>query len=428
MEKLCEDLLDTYNTNVLNNAPIELKKAFYNETKRILKNPECTRGRKVLNTLIENHFEKQKPQPKFIGGPQTLTMHMSKIHQKIIYIFGEYHSKDMECDQRFKKAKNEEWGSNKMSVEDFFYNLILTTDVFIDFFFEFPSYSKDLNKYTAMQIGGNSELRMQKLLDYFKKCVQYSTRSDEDCKLARVHYFDIRREDNKEGNFKDTGLLELFRYKVYFIMKRKRKNEWAQQFRNLLSQNQVFIMIMKGLSEKDNNIFLDFWITFFINTNRFVVKELKKVNPDMQDLILNFIRKEILEKTKHLRKMWQHNVPIILNYPHKDKAFVLAMKTIVSDKIIVPLSLVADTYALARVFKNFDMKDIEKAYTGATDQPSKAHNIIIYTGDLHAQTYRKFLDSINFTQIARSGISSFENITCLNMKTIPQPLFSVWPK
>lgn len=266
---------------------------------------------------------------------------------------------------------------------------------------------------------------MQKLLDYFKKCIQYSTRSHEDCKLARVHYFDIRRQDNKEGNFKDTGFFELFKYKVSFIMKRKRKNEWVQEFRNLLSQNQVFIMIMKGLSEKDNNIFLDFCMTFFIHSNKFVVKELKKVDADMQDLILKFIRNEFLEKTKQLRKMWQHNVPIILNYPHKDKAFILAIKTIVSDKIIVPMCLVADTYALSRIFKNFNMNDMEKAYTAATDQPSKAHNIIIYTGDLHAQTYRKFLDSINFTQIARSGISSFENITCLNMKTIPQPLFSV---
>lgn len=425
MEKLCKDLVSTYNTNVLNNAPIELKKAFYNETKRVLKNPECIIGRKVLNTLIQNHFEKQKPQPKFIGGPQTLTMHLSKIHQKIIYIFGEYHSKDMECDERFKKAKNEEWGSNKMSIEDFFYNLILTTDVFIDFFFEFPAYSKNINKYTAMQIGGNPELRMQKLLDYFKKCAQYSTRYDEECKLARFHYFDIRREDNKEGNFKDTGLFELFKYKVSFIMKRKRKNEWAQEFRNLISKNPLYIMIMKGLSEKDNNIFLDFCMTFFINTNRFVVKELKKVDADMQDLILKFIRNEFLEKTKQLRKMWQHNVPIILNYPHKDKAFVLAIKNVVTDKIICPMCLVADTYALSRIFKNFDMNDMEKAYTGATDQPSKAHNIIIYTGDLHAQTYRKFLNSINFNQISRTGISSFENITCLNMKTIQQPLFSV---
>jgi len=427
MDELCENLVYTYNTNVLNNAPIDLKKAFYNETKRVLKNPECIKDRKVLNTLIENHFEKQKPHPKFIGGPQTLTIHISKIHQKIIYIFGEYHSKNMECDERFKKAKNEEWGSNKMSVEDFFFNLILTTDVFIDFFFEFPAYTKDLNKYTAIKISGNPELRMQKLLDYFKKCIQYSTRSDLQCRLARIHYFDIRREDNKKGKFTDASLIILLKSKLYIIMNKYPENEWAGKFRSLLKENSTYVMIMKGLAETNDKYFLDFCMTFFIHTNRFVVKELKKVDPIMKDLILNFIRNEFLEKTKSLRKMWQHNVSIILNYPHKDKAFVLAIKSVFTDKIICPMCLEADTYALARVFKNFDMKDMEKAYTGATDQPSKAHNIIIYTGDLHAQTYRKFLDSIGFTQIARSGISSFENITCLNMKTIPQPFFSVWP-
>jgi hypothetical protein len=160
----------------------------------------------------------------------------------------------------------------------------------------------------------------------------------------------------------------------------------------------------------------------------------------MKFCILDFIRQEFLERTKQLRKIWRHNVPIILKYydyekeketikeKHKDthKAFVLAMKNIVPDKTIIPMALLADTYALARIFKNFDMRDMKKkAYTGATDQPSNAHNIIIYAGDFHSETYRKFLNSINFEQIARSGISSFENITCLNMKKIPQPFFSV---
>ena len=429
MNELCENLVYTYNTNFLDNAPIELKKAFYNETKRVLKNPECISGRKVLNTLIENHFEKQKPQPKFIGGPQTLTMHWSKIHQKMIYIFGEYHSKDMHCDERFgKKAKKEKWGSNKMSVEDFFFKLMLTTDVFIDFFFEFPSYSKETNKYTAVKIANDPELRMQKLLDYFKKCAQHSTRFDTECRLSRVHYFDIRRGDNKKGKIRNTGLLDLLQSKLYNIPNKYPENEWEEKIKSFLNQNPVFKMIMNGLSETNDNIFLDFCMTFFISTEKIIEKELKKVDPDIRDLILTFIRNEFLEKTKSLRKMWQHNVPIILKHPYKYKAFSLAIISIFTDKFIVPMALVADTYALARIFKNFDMRDMKKAYTGATDQPSKAHNIIIYTGDLHAQTYRKFLDSINFTQIARSGISSFENITCLTMKTIPQPLFSVWPK
>jgi len=432
MKKLCTNLVNTYNTNVLNNAPIEIKKAFYNEAKKSSKNPECIRGRKVLKTLIENHFEtdpeKQKPRPKFIGGPQTLTVHWSKIHQKMIYIFGEYHSKDMNCDERFgKKAKKEEWGSNKMSVEDFFFKLMLTTDVFIDFFFEFPSYSKKLNEYTTVKIANDPELRMQKLLDYFKKCVQHSTRFDTECILSRVHYFDIRRGDNKKGKIENTGLLDMLQAKLYTILN-KSKNERDKRFKTFLEQNPVFRMIMNGLAETNDNIFLDFCMTFFINTNKFVVKELKKVDPEMQDLILTFIRKEFLEKTKSLRKMWQHNVPIILKHPYKKKAFNIALNSIFTNKIICSMCLVADTYALARMFKNFNMKDMQKAYTGAIDQPRNAHNIIIYTGDLHAQTYRKFLNSINFTQIARSGLSTFENITCLNMKTIPQPFFSVWPE
>jgi len=443
LEKLCADLVKTYNTNVLKNAPIEIKEAFYNQAKRSSKNPECIKGREVLKTLIENHFEtdpeKQKPQPKFIGGPQTLSVHQSKEYQIMIYIFGERHSNDMHCDERFgKKAKKEEWGRNKMSVEDFFFELISTTDVFIDFFFEFPAYSKGLNKYTVNKIANNPELRMQKLFDYFKKCAEYPTRSDLLCRLARIHYFDIRKED-KNQQLNQVGLFDLFKYDVYYIVNKNRKNklECAQKLRDLLDQNQTYRIIIKSLIEEDDKIFLDFCMTFFIGSNSFIVKELKKVNLDMKDLILDFIRKEFLERTKQLRKIWRHNVPIILKYyekekettkeKHKDthKAFVLAMKNIVSDKTMIPMALLADTYALARIFKNFDMRDMKKAYTGATDQPSNAHNIIIYSGDFHSETYRKFLDSINFKKIARSGISSFENITCLNMKKIPQPFFSV---
>ena len=33
MEKLCTNLVNTYNTNVLNNAPIEIKKAFVEQKK-----------------------------------------------------------------------------------------------------------------------------------------------------------------------------------------------------------------------------------------------------------------------------------------------------------------------------------------------------------------------------------------------------------
>lgn len=37
MEKLCKDLVSTYNTNVLNNAPIELKKSILQQNKTYFK-------------------------------------------------------------------------------------------------------------------------------------------------------------------------------------------------------------------------------------------------------------------------------------------------------------------------------------------------------------------------------------------------------
>ena len=57
-------------------------------------------------------------------------------------------------------------------------------------------------------------------------------------------------------------------------------------------------------------------------------------------------------------------------------------------------------------------------------------NVIIYTGDRHAERYRKFLkEKLNFDQIAQSGLPKTDKkpIYCLDMKTIPQPLFSTWP-
>ena len=72
----------------------------------------------------------------------------------------------------------------------------------------------------------------------------------------------------------------------------------------------------------------------------------------------------------------------------------------------------------------------EKAYKEATDQPDKAHNIIIYAGDLHSQVYRKFLkDVLHFEKIEVAGKEepygeTGESTYCIDIKPITQPLFS----
>jgi hypothetical protein len=97
------------------------------------------------------------------------------------------------------------------------------------------------------------------------------------------------------------------------------------------------------------------------------------------------------------------------------------------------MTIFADAYLLARVFKNFNMSEMEKkAYKGATDQPIHANNIIIYCGNTHANKYRNFLELIGFEEIEHAGDLTEDPAypipntpkNCLDMKKIKQPFFS----
>ena len=89
--KICETLVNTYNSSILNNSDQSLKEAFYNEATKSAEEHDCVKGRKILLSLIKNHFDgTNKPFPDFIGGPASLTFHWSDKYQRQIYIFGEY--------------------------------------------------------------------------------------------------------------------------------------------------------------------------------------------------------------------------------------------------------------------------------------------------------------------------------------------------
>ena len=102
----------------------------------------------------------------------------------------------MDCD-RFDSFDKEE---DFTSIEDYLYKLITNTDVFIDIFAELHTYDKS-GEYPRNYIPyENMNGRIAKLFKKFKKCLQKNTRHDEDCKLARIHYIDIRTETGKKKN------------------------------------------------------------------------------------------------------------------------------------------------------------------------------------------------------------------------------------
>ena len=83
IEKLCEHLKTSYDTNILDNESDIVQQEFLNVS---LKN-RTNSGRKVLMELICNHYSKRvkKPIVEFIGGPKTLTIHWHPVYKKIIY-------------------------------------------------------------------------------------------------------------------------------------------------------------------------------------------------------------------------------------------------------------------------------------------------------------------------------------------------------
>ena len=432
---ICDKLTTTYNTNILDLASDDIKDKFLLTS---LTHRDGNEGKKVLMNLICNHFnkdsDKQKPTPRFIGGPKNLTVHYSKKYNKMIYIFGEYHSDIVDCDTRFgdesTKEKWDEPNSKKMRVEYFLSEFIRTTDVFLDIFLEFPIIPKKEGKYHDYLQPFPANIRLNKLLENFKKCLQRDTRT-EVCKLARIHFFDIRLFDNR-GKLTSTNKTNSFYYKLNNILIFKDKDKKLKRLR-LFVEDKVIKEVLFDLSHPDVEEFKKIWINHLtdLSYNKKELERLENDDPKMKDTILHFIQKEITETVMKYRDMWKKNVNIVLkNDEYTDAEFIDAFTTI-KISILTVNAIYTDLYTLLRIFKTFNMSEMkEKAYKEATDQPDKAHNIIIYGGDFHSQTYRKFFtDILNFENIEVAGKEEpykkrGEKMYCIDMKTIKQPLFS----
>ena len=301
---ICNKLVNTYNTNVLDDPNIDpdIKKEFFNAS---VKYRDGDKGRKVLMDLIYNHeYSSNKPIATFIGGPYTLTVHWSKEYQKMIYIFGENHSDKIECDKvgSFKK------GDVITPIENYLSDLILNTNVFIDLYIEFPVYSKIDKEYNVNFKPFQKNDRVQKLFEQFKKCLQYTTRSAKQCKLARVHYFDARFED-KEGRLEGINLISWYRVEVKYIIDYVASAAQADIFKNLINYNPKIITLLKGLSSKTEEDFLKF-CTSQLHDNYYVNKELDKIkeNPSLKKIILHLAEEQFLDYGIIHRTMLQINI------------------------------------------------------------------------------------------------------------------------
>jgi len=426
--KICENLVRTYNVNVFNEVDSDIQEAFYKEAITSLKDIEIDDNKRyVLLKLIDNHYNPsmKKPTPKFIGGPKNLTVHWSPKYQKIICIFGEKHTKIMNCEEMFGDEAKGEFdvpGSNKMSIEYFLIELLRTTDAFIDIYAEIIGTGKKKKGYHESFSFSYSENRLKKLFDTFKDCIQYETRGHVKCRLSRIHFIDIRGQD-KDGKKEETSLLGFLGIKMLTIYNTNFTEEGLKQsFIRFIINNESIQIALSVMIQPNEEIFKRFFIDQ-LYSSEYISRE------KVPELIKKFIEDKFIKKVMESRDIFIKLIPLLFNIDTDPSIYAKAFED-VNVPILLIDAYMMDLYLLVRLFKKFDMNYIEeKGYIGATDQPERAHNIIIYAGDQHSSTYREFLRNLNFEVIAKTGVfdSDEKTYTCINMDTIKQPLFSEWP-
>ena len=433
LHQICNTLIQTYNTSVLDSSDEHFRDACTLEAKKCADENKHKRryslSREVLAKLIVNHSKQEKkPIANFIGGPKTLTMQWNEEYKKLIYIFGEYHNENTDCD-KFKIGGK----FNEMLIEDYLYQLFKKTDAFIDFYLETGREHKD--------IYGNSRIAL--ISERFKDCL-YDPNSNtnyQKCMLSRMHYFNVRSSasDLTPNRMSDASTM----LNIFLQILKNKKDYDVTRFLVKYRYNTKIKPILKEFSEiKTDKDYYDFW-NKQIDEHTFLNK--KVIKSFMHEKIKSFIKEEIIDANIKITKLVKKVKEVIIivdkykdettglyeldSISDSDYDVLLINLKYIADKLTRVNSCIADYYLLCRIFKQFDL-EIPAIFSSfrKTDEPSEPHNIIIYAGEAHARRVRKFLkNELQFKMIDKKGVENKTKANCIMMEDFPQPFFSNHP-
>ena len=476
---ICEKLILTYNASLIDMLGPELRTACIKEAKKCADSPTWrgTEKRNVLAKLIENYIDaKKSPKstPRYIEGPLNISCHWSQDFQKLIYIFGEFHGNEKDCDKFFKPTDEV-----SISIENFLEEYFLNPIAFTDFLVEIESNVGGYKDDVFFENNGN---RLARIKNLFKECVDSTTRREnEKCNFSRMHYFDIRRGEVKSGeNMDGTIIISLSKSSkflddavsitkdddivpdedtlAYFLQ--DTINFTVKKLKDFYNNNVAILTVLNNCHSDQIN-YADFFMTEF-KQYYFLKKEIDRSKKYFLDLrIEEFIEKQIIDliikkrdDLKELEKntkifMEAYNKILIINSQYEilkeeeKKKIYDEFKKIqphlkIISRLVMPYNaLLADSYVLARIFKKFDIDTEDSNKKRPTDEPQEPHNIIIYSGYRHSQVYRKFLIQLGFEDKGTGGTGIMDDNDipkdgfgpryCVDMKNITQPLFSRLP-
>lgn len=462
--KMCEILIETYNTSIIDYFRPELLDAVSKQAALqcagenvMLDDGEIKRKRNVLARLINNKLTLPKPyqQIDFIGGPFNITYHWSNKYKKGIYIWGEWHDEKTECPQNT---------GLKINIEDFLQHFFFTNPiVFSDFYLEMEAYVvPDGYDYRGY---GLSKYRIDILRNRFGPCIGPERDDSTYCHNSRMHFFDIRQGKVKSGmNSASLFQSEITSF-VFNIKEELKGREPEEKCLNIDLLNKITEFIQRWKSflyffARFDNLEFDtrlnhkkFWYDQLLTFN-IVKKEISVMHADVRPFLNIFIKKELDDQLRYDYTNIGKNAGNVLNIykriqKFKDEGFVKdelfikhfglkykninflinSIDSLFSNEIMIFNALISDAYLLARIFKTFQIYDPDKKR--ATDEPEEPHNIIIYAGNAHSQRYRKFLKCLGFRLLEESGGLEAplpgQGEHCVDMRPITQPLFSSWP-
>lgn len=393
---ICNTLVKTYNTNILDNSNNK-EKELWKIVSKDIKNKKYKSYKQVLSQLVYNHFNLQtnKPDKRYISGPIKCSYWKVKVldekkieQQKWIYLFGEYHGYENNCSDN---------KTNKKDVTDifnYFKDLFINTDVFIDFYLEIEGFNK--NKYMHYHHTYTKDTYLTSLRKTFYDCIYPETRHQNKCKLTRMHYIDIRQTDI------NVNLLMYFT--ISYI-----STKYVEGF---IDEKYIILFEIFSTYEKDN------LILYMINLYKQMIKKQLDRSYIKKDINHFFEEKFNLHISENFDILKETSTYILKNKYKKNKGNMNKIWEI----CIVLASYIVDAYTLSRIFRKFSKKSLYK-----TDEPENPTNIVIYAGLYHINIYNKFLEKYgDQIETTKDLIVTSQNFPrCLDMKGITQPLFSV---
>ena len=467
LENGCDALLKYYNTSILSHPDMDpdLKEACYAEAKECAdkNNARSNKSlkRTVLAELISSHQNQQnqsadsatkKPYADYIAGPESLTLQWSPYYKKLIYIFGETHSKDYDC-------PSPKLGETTMLVEDYIKQLYINGDMFLDVFDETGAYFQNKEPYTRT----TEAYRIDGIRNHFTQCLLDANLDQTNCRKGRVHYFDIRSiEEMYYGNIsnfvhkyaplfgrtydKDHAVYE--QYLDYFnfffteqqvldliedVCSYSYPEDLMKSLKKELNENYLFKKELRKSNIKDQiNSFIDEYIENYVSVFQSIIDSIQILNGELESYKQSDVE---LDHDGETKKYPLYNFDDLRvqdvdgdNYEHFN--FLKKLLDKIYHNLLLVETLLADGYLLARVFKVFNIDDEDETKQRLTDEPYQPHNIVIYAGDNHSDRYRDFLKKkLNFELIAVTGKDWRDKHStnpyeyCISMKEFPQPFF-----